>query len=376
MMRRLNALMRKEFTHMQRDPRTLMFILLMPIMQLFLLGYAANTDIDNVSTVVVDQDRSASSRALLDAYRASGYFLIEYAVQNEDEIIQLIDRGRAKVGIIIPPNYSRTINGGGTAEIAVLIDGADSTIAGSALSAATLVGQAHATRIRSEQVSIVMSNVSQSLPIEIRTRVLYNPDLLSSYNLIPGLIGSILQMMTTMMTALAIVRERERGTIEQLIVTPVNNWELMIAKITPYILISMINVVLVLVVGTFWFGVPIRGNVLLLFLLTGLFLIPNLGIGLLISTVANTQQEAMFATLPTLLPSFFLSGFLFPLDALPTALRLVSLLIPLRYFLVIARSVVIKGVGIGVLIPQVTALIAFSIVLVLIAVLRFRKTLD
>ena len=375
-MRRLMALMRKEFTHMRRDPRTLMYIFVMPLMQLFLLGYAANTDVKNVSTAVIDQDHTRASRALLDAYRATGYFLIDHMAQNEAEMVDLIDRGEAQVGIIIPPGYARDIDSGGVAEIAVLIDGSDAAIAGSALSAATLVGQSHATKIRSEQVSVRMMNAASSLPVEVRSRVLYNPDLLSSYNMIPGLIGTILQMTTMMLTSLAIVRERERGTIEQLIVTPVRNWELMVAKITPYILVSMINVVIVLLVGTFWFGVPIRGSVPLLFALTGLFIVPNLGIGLLISTFANTQQEAQFATFPIILPSFFLSGFLFPLAALPPFLQLLSRLIPLRYFLVIVRSVIVKGVGFEVLISQVVALIIFSFVLVGIAILRFRKTLD
>jgi drug efflux transport system permease protein len=375
-MRRLNALMRKEFTHMRRDPRTLMYIFVMPLMQLFLLGYAANTDVKNVSTAVIDQDHSRASRALLDAYRATGYFLIDHMAQNESEIVDQIDRGEAQVGIIIPPGYARDIDSGGTAEIAVLIDGSDAAIAGSALSAATLVGQSHATKIRSEQVALRTVNAAGSLPVEVRTRVLYNPDLLSSYNMIPGLIGTILQMTTMMLTSLAIVRERERGTIEQLIVTPVRNWELMVAKITPYILVSMINVVIVLLVGTVWFNVPIRGSVPLLFALTGLFIVPNLGLGLLISTFANTQQEAQFATFPIILPSFFLSGFLFPLAALPPLLQLFSRLIPLRYFLVIVRSVIVKGVGFEVLIPQVVALIIFSFVLVGIAILRFRKTLD
>jgi ABC-2 type transport system permease protein len=368
--------MRKEFTHMRRDPRTLMYIFVMPLMQLFLLGYAANTDVENVSTAIIDQDQSRASRALLDAYRVSGYFLLDHAAQNEDEVVRLIDSGEAQVGIIIPPGYSREINSGRTAEIAVLIDGSDSAIAGSALSAANLIGQAHATKIRAEQVAVRAVNVGASLPVEVRTRVLYNPDLLSSYNMIPGLIGTILQMTTMMLTSLAIVRERERGTIEQLIVTPVRNWELMVAKITPYILVSMINVVIVLMVGTFWFGVPIRGSVPLLFALTGLFIVPNLGIGLMISTFAKTQQEAQFATFPIILPSFFLSGFLFPLAALPPFLQLLSRLIPLRYFLVIVRSVIVKGVGFEVLVSQVIALCIFSVVLVGIAILRFRKTLD
>jgi ABC-2 type transport system permease protein len=375
-MRRLRALIRKEFIHMVRDPRTLGSIFMMPLLQLFLLGYAANTEIENVSAVVVDQDQSEASRTLLNAYEASGFFLLDHMAHSENEIVHLIDIGEVKAGIIIPPDYGRDIYSGRTAEIAVLIDGSDPSIATPTLSAATLIGQAYATSIRAEQLAAVSANSAGSPPLEVRTRVLYNPDMLSSYNMIPGLIGTILQMTTMLLTSFAIVRERERGTIEQLIVTPVRNWELMVAKITPYILISLVNVVIVLLVGTGWFGVPIRGSVLLLFALTGLFLLPNLGIGLLISTVARTQQEAQFLVQPIILPTFFLSGFLFPLATLPPFLELVSRIIPLRYFLVIVRGIVVKGIGFELLIPQVVALVIFSIILVAIAIRRFHKTLD
>ncbi len=375
-MRRLRALIRKEFIHMVRDPRTLMLIFVMPLMLLFLLGYAANTDVENVSTVVTDQDQSQASRTLLNAYQASGFFLLDHMAQSEAEVVRLIDSGEVKAGIIIPPDYGRDIYAGRTAEIAVLIDGSDPSIATPTLSAATLIGQAYATSIQAEQLVAVSANAANSLPLEVRTRVLYNPDLLSSYNMIPGIIGTILQMTTMLLTSFAIVRERERGTIEQLIVTPMRNWELMVAKITPYIMISMVNVVIVLLVGTAWFGVPVRGSIPLLFTLTGLFLLPNLAIGLLVSTVSQSQQEAQFATQPILLPSLFLSGFLFPLATLPPFLELVSRIIPLRYFLVIVRGIVVKGIGLELLIPQVIALIIFSIVLVGIAIRRFRKTLD
>lgn len=214
------------------------------------------------------------------------------------------------------------------------------------------------------------------MPLEVRTRVLYNPDLLSSYNMIPGLIAMILMMTTTSLTSFAIVKEREHGTIEQLIVTPIRNWELVIAKITPYVLVSLGDVILILLVGTFWFHVPIRGSFVLLFALTGLFLLPNLGIGLLISTFARTQQQAQFMVMPIMLPSMMLSGFLFPIAALPPVLQGISKFLPLTYFLFIARSVIIKGAGLELLIPEVLALSAFAVVLVGLAALRFRKTLD
>ncbi|MBI3360085.1 MAG: ABC transporter permease [Chloroflexi bacterium] len=375
-MRRLRALIRKEFTHMRRDPRTLVMILIMPILQLFLLGYISN-DVRNISAVVFDQDNSRASRALLDAYRAADYFSLDYVAYSEADVTQLIDSGQARAGIIIPPSYGGDLAAGRSAEVAVLIDGSDPTIANAALSAATFVGQAHATNIRFQQLAARgPAAVTAGLPFEVRTRVLYNPDLLSSYNIVPGLIGTILLFTTMGLTANAIVRERERGTIEQLIVTPIRNWELILAKITPFILVSMVDVVLILLVGTLWFGVPIRGSVLLLLALSGLYLLPNLGLGLLISTFARTQQEAQIVILPLMLPFWMLSGFIFPIAAMPAALQVISRFIPLTYFLVIVRSIVIKGVGTEILIPQIAALSIFAVLLLGIAALRFRKTLD
>lgn len=375
-MRRLRALMRKELIQMSRDRRTLMSILIMPLMQLFLLGYASNTDVQNVSAAVFDQDQSQASRALLDAYRAAGYFILDHVVYSEDDVTRLIDSGEVEAGIIIPPGYGKDLAKGQGTQVMVLIDGANSTIAGTALSAAVLIGQAYGTNLQIEQLAARGAGQIGAAPIDVRTRVLYNPDLLSTYNMIPALIGMILQMTTMTLTSMSIVRERERGTMEQLVVTPIRNWELMVAKITPYILVSLIDVVLILVVGSVWFNVPIRGSVALLFALTGLFIIPNLGIGLLISTAARTQQESQFLTMPIMLPSMFLAGFLFPIAALPPFLQLVSRIIPLTYFLVIVRGVVIKGTGLELLIPEVSALCVFSVILVGIAILRFRKSLD
>lgn len=375
-MHRLRALMRKEFTHMRRDPRTLMSIFMMPLLQLILLGYAANNDVRNVSTAVFDQDQSQASRVLLDAYRATGYFSIDHIAQSETEITKLIDSGEVKVGIIIPPAYAKSIEAGGSVQVAVLIDGSDPTLANSSMAAAAFVGQAQTTNVRFEEVTGRLITAAQVPPVQISTRVLYNPDLLSTYNMIPALIGMILTMSTMNLTAFAIVREREQGTIEQLIVTPIRNWELMVAKITPYIMVSIAEVCLVLAVGALWFGIPIRGSVPLLFALAFLFIVPNLGIGLLISTVAKSQMQSQMMAMPIMLPSMFLSGFFFPIAAMPIFLQLVSRIIPLTYFLIIVRSLVVKGVGLQYLVPEVVALSIFSIVLVFLATRRFHKSLD
>jgi ABC-2 type transport system permease protein len=368
--------MRKEFTHMRRDPRTLMMIFIMPILQLMLLGYATNTDVRNVSTVVLDQDNSQASRALLDKFRATGYFALDYIAYSESDVNTLIDGGKARVGIIIPPTYNQDLAAGDQASVSVLIDGSDPTVAASALSTSQLVGQSYGTQVRVEQLSRRGATGSVSLPIDVHTRVLYNPDLQSSYNMVPGLIAMILMMTTVNLTSFSIVRERERGTIEQLIVTPIRNGELVIAKITPYVIVSLANVVIILLIGTFWFGVPIRGSLLLLFTLTGVYLLPNLGLGLLISTFANTQQQAQMMVMPIMLPSMMLSGFIFPVAALPVFLQVISRLLPLSYFLFIVRSIVIKGAGLELLIPQVVALILFSFLLVGLAAVRFHKSLD
>jgi ABC-2 type transport system permease protein len=375
-MRRLGALMRKEFTHMRHDPRTIMMLFMIPILLLILLGYAANTDVRNVPTVVFDQDNSQASRALLDAYRATDYLSIDYVSYSEAEVTRLIQGGQARVGIIIPPKYGSDLATGQTAQVAVLIDGSDPTVANTALSAAILIGQAHATQIQLQQLAARGAARSGALPVEIRSRVLYNPDLVSSYNMVPGVIATVLMLSTVMATSLAIVKERERGTIEQLIVTPIRSWELVIAKIVPYAIVTMLNAILILLLGTLLFGVPIRGSILLLLALSGLYTLSNLSLGLVISTFSRTQEQAQLMVMPVILVSMYLSGFLFPVAAEPPVLQAISRFLPNTYFLVIVRSIVIKGSGFDLLIPQVVALTIFALVLMGVAALRFRKTLD
>ncbi|HET6845929.1 MAG TPA: ABC transporter permease [Anaerolineales bacterium] len=375
-MRRFRALIKKELTHMRRDPRTLIFVFMMPILQLVLLGYVNNTEIKNVPTVVFDQDNSPASRQLLDAFQGTGYFQFTQSAYSQTEVDTLIARGQAQVGIVIAPDYGTDLGAGRSGSVLVLIDGSDPTVASYVLSAAQLVGQNRGADIRTEQLARKGVGGSSAAPIDVRTRVLYNPDLLSSYNIVPGLIAIILFQTATSLTALAIVRERERGTIEQLIVTPIRNWELVLAKIIPYILVSFADTILILVVGVFLFGVPIRGSLLLLFALTGLYLLPTLGYGLFISTVARTQQQAQLMVMPLLLPAMMLSGYLFPISSLPPVLRFVGALLPTTYFIYVMRAVVIKGVGLSLIVPQVIALSIFAVALLGLAAWRFRKTLD
>jgi ABC-2 type transport system permease protein len=292
------------------------------------------------------------------------------------EVNNLIDSGRASVGIVIPPDYSTNLATGKTADVLVLLDGSDPTVAGAVLSASALVGQAHGTEVRSKKLALQGQVGGGTAPVDVRTRVLYNPDLLGSYNIVPGLIAMILFQTATSLTALAIVKERERGTIEQLIVTPIRNWELVVAKIIPYIIVSFANTILIMAIGTFLFGVPLRGSLLLLFSLVGLYLLPTLGLGLLISTAARTQQQAQLMTMPIMLPSMMLSGVFFPISSLPVFLQVIGNLLPLTYFVYIMRSIVIKGVGLNMIVPQVVGLTVFAVILLGLAAMRFKKTLD
>ena len=373
---RLFSLVRKEFIQIIRDPRTLALTFLMPIVQLFLLGFAATSDVRNVPLAVFDQDKSSASRALLDAYRAADYFQIDYTVNSEVEVQQLIDAGKARAAIIIPPGYANQLAAGQTAQVAFVIDGSDPTIANTALAAATFIGQSKATAITLERLAARGQGGVFSPAVEVRTQVWYNPDLVSAYYMIPALIGLILQFLTIILTSTAIVRERERGTIEQLIVTPIRSWELMVGKLLPYVIIGFIDTVEILVVGVIVFSVPINGSLTLLLVMSGLFLVTCLGIGLFISTIANTQQEAMITAIFFNLPSIFLSGFLFPLAAMPWPLQVASYAIPLRYFLIVARSIVLKGVGAEALWPEIIALSIFAVFIMGSAALRFRKRLD
>ncbi len=376
MLTRLISIIRKEFIQIFRDPRTLALILVIPVMQLFLLGYAATNDVRNVPLAVVDQDRSPQARSLLDAYRSADYFKLTYEVDSEGELRDLIDAGKARVGIIIPPGYGSQISGNGSAEVAFILDGSDPSVASTAMSAAQLIGQSQSTKLMIERLSAHGQLRAVKQPVDVRTQVWYNPDLISAYFMVPGVIGLILYALTSILTATAVVRERERGTIEQLIVTPIRSWELVVGKVLPYVILALLNTLEVLAIGSLWFKVPVRSGLGLIMLVSALFIFTGLGIGLLASTIANTQQEAMLIVWFTLLPSIFLSGFLYPLETMPLVLRWISYLMPLRYYLVIIRSLLLKGVGLQFLRTEIMALAVFGIAIMSLAAIRFRKRLD
>jgi len=372
-MLRLLSVVRKEVLHIWRDRRTLAVMLLIPVVQLILLGYAATTDVEHLRTAVFDGDHSQSSRELLETYRASNYFDFVRYVQDQDEIEQLIESGEVRAGLIIPYGYGKVLAQGKRAEICFVIDGSDPSVASTAFSAVQSVGQAASMKIIRDRTGMDIDELSA---LDVRPRVLYNPEMKSVNFMIPGLIATILQALTTVFTSVAIVREREQGTIEQLIVTPIRSYELLIGKVIPYTVITFLDLGEVLLIGIFWFKVPVRGNLFLLLILALFFLVTSLGLGLLISTLAKTQQEAMLLSYFTLLPSIFLSGFFSPVEAMPPVLQRISYIIPLRYMLIMVRGIIIKGVGFHVLWREVLVVGLFGLAIMGLAVARFRKRLE
>ena len=372
MVRRTLSLIRKELTHIVRDPRTLAIMIGMPLIMQVLLGYAATTDIDHLRTAVYDGDKTPQSRNLIEAYQASNYFDIVQYVETEDDLAYLIDHGDVRGALVIPAGYGRKMAAQERTDVAFLIDGSDPTVANTAFAASQRVGQAVSMKTIEKQVG---ASISRLPGVEVRPRVWYNPNLESAHFMIPGLMVIVLFLFTTLFTSTSIVRERELGTIEQLIVTPVKPIELVVAKVLPYVLVSGFVFIEVLIVGVLVFGVPINGSIFLLLGLVSLFIITALGIGIFISSIAKTQLEAFLMTFGTIMPAIFLSGLFFPIEAMPVWLQLITYIIPARYGLTIIRSILLKGVGLEILIEQVVAVIIISAVIIILASTRFKKKL-
>ncbi len=361
MIARVWSVVVKEFIQIRRDRRTLAIVLVLPVMQLVLFGYAINTTVDHIPTVVLDESRDAQSRKFLASFFNTGYFDRVSQATSLDEVRQAIDDGTAHVGIVVPPTFSHDLVAGRPAQTQLLVDGSDPNTAQTAL----LVGS-----------TVAQSGATGGQAIDLRPVVLYNPAMQSVNFMIPGLLGLIMQFQTLLLTAFAVVRERERGTLEQLVVTPIKPWELMAGKILPYVIIAFTNVIFASAVGRYWFGVEFAGSFPLLLALSALFLLSSLGLGLLVSTISQTQTQAMQIALFIMLPSILLSGFVFSREAMPHPIRELGLLIPLTYFLQILRGVILKGVGVDALWQQVVALGIFGLAVFTLSANRFRKTLD
>jgi ABC-2 type transport system permease protein len=366
---RIWPIAKKEFYQMLRDRRTLIFILMTPLLQLLVIGYATSGQIKNISLAIVDQSNTSDSRALVQAYIASGQFVPGPVASSLAEAKQLIDRGDARAAIVIPAEYGRDLGKGLPAEVAFLVDGSEPNTANTIIAASQLIGQAQSVKLQTQRIA------GRQPALDVRTRVLYNPQLSGTNYQIPALIGLILQLTTLNLTSEAIVRERETGTMEQLIVTPVRPIELIVGKLIPYACASMCTSLLVFVAGLLLFQIPFNGSLLLLFGFMLLFLLVPLGIGLWISAISTTYRQAQALNLLFLLPGFLLSGNFFPIESMPRLLQYVTYLVPLRYFLPVLRGIFLKGIGWPELWTQAVALALWAVFFMYLASSRFKKTL-
>ncbi len=375
MFSRIMAVIRKEFIQIRRDRRTLAMIFAMPIMELLLFGYGINTVVDHISTIVFDESGDVSSRSLIAAFENSDYFDLTAYALNQAELSDAIDSGLAKVGLHIPPDYGDQTLRGQSGAVQLLIDGSDPNVASTASFAAGAVAQSQSAQIVADYVA---QRGVRSLGggVDLRPAVLYNPSMRSVNFMVPGIIGLIMLFQALLLTAFAVVRERELGTLEQLIVTPIKTWELMLGKILPYTVIASLAAVGILIAGRVLFDVHVAGSLSLLAMLSILFLLGSLGLGLLISTVSQTQGQAMQMAMFVMLPSILLSGFLYPRDGMPFIIRKLGLLVPLTYYLQILRGIMLKGVGLEVLWRQALPLALFSLAVFSLSAWRFQKRID
>jgi ABC-2 type transport system permease protein len=362
------AVIKKEFIQISRDRLTIGMIVMLPMVQLILFGYGIQTEVKHISTAVFDQSMTEESRDVIDAFRNTGYFNINYAATSYDEMTRLIASGHAQVGIIFPPDFLRDLKQGEPAQIQVNVDASDNMTANQAIAAATSIGE-----IKSLKVLIKKYNIANSQPYDVEVRPWYNPDGIAAYYMVPALLGIIVTMTMTQMTAIAITRERERGTLEQLLVTPIRPYELMIGKVVPNIVLGYVQITIALIVAFLLFGVPMRGSLLLLYLLTMFFITASLGLGIMISNITKNQMQAMQMSFMVMLPSIILSGFLFPRAAMPKIIYYISSVIPMTYYLQIIRGIMLKGVGFSYLIGQVIALLVFSVIFLAVASVNFKK---
>lgn len=363
-------MLRKELLQMRRDRFTLALMIGVPVLQLLLFGYAIRTEVRHLPTVVLDQSRTAESRALVAALRNTGSFDVVGSAADRAEVERLVRRGDAAAAIVVPPSFASAVKRGRTARAQLVVDASDPMASSTAIAAAGLAATAHGRA--------VLAARGQAPPpgIALQVRPWYNPALRSAVHVVPGIIGVLLSLTMLLVTSMAVVRERERGTLEQLVVTPLDRTSLMLGKLLPFAGVGLVQMTNVLVFGWLLFDVPMRGSLPLLYLLTVPFVVAMLGLGLLASTIARTQAQAIQVGLFLLLPNILLSGFMFPREAMPAPAAALGLLLPLTYYLKVLRGVLLKGAGLEALWPEALAMTAFAVGLVLVSVRRFAKTLE
>lgn len=375
-MKAILSIIRKEFLQLRRDPRLFPVLFISPVLQLLLLGYAANLDVRDIPSVLCDQDRSAASRAFLDDFTNSGYFSVKAWVERMEEIDHYLDNGHASMAFVIPRGFGDKLAGGRQASVLIIADGADSQTATIGVNYATMIAGRHAQRIIVDRLERAKGGGARPVLVNAEVRVWYNPELRSRNFMVPGVLGLILMIMTISLASMGVVREKEAGTMEQLIVTPIRPYQLIIGKLLPFVLIGLLEATFVLLIARGWFGVPIRGSLALLYVLSLAFMLNTLGIGLFISTVSRTQQQAMFTTTFFIMPMMLLGGFVFPIENMPRFFQVVSYAVPTRYFFVIIRGIMLRGAGWPELWDQAAALLVLGTVLFALSVLRFHKKLD
>jgi ABC-2 type transport system permease protein len=362
------AMLRKEFIQMRRDRLTLAMMIGIPTIQLILFGYAIQTEVRHLPTVVLDESHSPESRRLVQAMLNTGNFDLAGVVADRAELARVIGRGSAKAGIVIPADFEHDLKRGRVAQAQIVVDAADPLSSSAAMSGAALAGA-----VRSQALAQARGVAA---PIEIRVRPWYNPASRSAVYIVPGIIGVLLSMTMIVIASIAIVRERERGTLEQLVVTPIDKTSLMLGKIVPFLLVGYVQITVILFLGRLLFDVPVIGNLSTLYLVAFPFVVASLAVGLFVSTLVETQAQAMQLGFMFLMPNILLSGFMFPREAMPAAAQWIGAVLPLTYFLRVLRGILLKGTGLDLLWPEAAALVGFSVVLIAMSVRRFRKTVE
>lgn len=373
MLRRLKPIIKKEFRQVFRDLRTLVVLVFMPIFLLILFGYALNFDVRHIKMAAYDEDKSVASREFISSFFHSEYFDLKYYLTSKSQVNELLDEGKVSMVLLVPHDFSRKILRGEKASVQLLIDGSNANQAATVVGYATGMVQSYSLKVITE-VLMRRGASNFALPVDFRPRIWYNPELQSARFLIPGLIAFILMLSCVISTSLSVVREKERGTMEQLIVSPVKPLELILGKTIPYMLISLVTAYLILLIGWLLFDISVKGSQLQLFIITILYLFVALGVGLFISAIANTQQLAFqLSLLLIMLPTMLLSGFVFPIKNMPAAIQIFTYIIPARYFLVALRSIILKGVGWSAFWPELLYLLIFGVLLVALSWSRMRK---
>ena len=370
------SLIRKEFIQIRRDRRLLPILFISPIIQLIILGYAANFDVRDIPLVVCDQDRSAAGRTFVTSFLNSGYFSEKARVASPEAIDDFLDNGRASLALVLPAGFGDDLEAGREARVQIIADGADSSAAAIGLGYANLVAGRAGQKILLERLERTPRAGPAPVLFEPKIRVWYNPDLRSLNFMAPAVLAMILMVMTMMLTSMGIVREKEAGTLEQLVVTPIRPWQLILGKLLPFVLVGFIDVLLVVGVVVLWFQVPLRGSFLLLLGLSLVFMLTTLGLGLFLSTISRNQQQAMLTAVFFMLPQILLSGFAFPIENMPRVFQWVTTVIPLKYFLVVIRGIFLKGVGWPELWDEALAMLIFGVIILGLSVARFKKRIE